>query len=305
MVLNAQPNANVTVRPTIASGDADLRVTPPHATFRASDWSTPRTFTVSAAQDDDADDGAATITHAANSSDPGYDGHAVSIASVTATEQDDDRHGITVSPTALAVPEGGSRTFSVVLNTRPTARVWVAASIAGDPDLGMSPSARWFFPSNWNVPQTFTVSAAEDVDARDGTATITFEARGIDDGYRGISITPVTVTEEDDDTPGITVTPTTLSIPEGESRSYTVVLNTPPTSGVRVFVSISGDQRDGASEFRCCGRSSVWLGTGDWNYPETFTVTAPEEPGTVDGTLWVRHWAESDDPDYHYTPSPR
>ena len=101
---------------------------------------------MSAAEDSDADDGAATITHAANSSDPGYDGNAVSIASVRATEQDDDRHGITVSPTALAVPEGGSRTFSVVLNTRPSARVWVAASIAGDADLGMSPSARVVLP---------------------------------------------------------------------------------------------------------------------------------------------------------------
>ena len=301
VVLNARPNANVSVRPTVASGDESLRVTPPHATFRASDWSTPRTFTVSAAEDSDADDGAATITHAANSSDPGYDGNAVSIASVRATEQDDDRHGITVSPTALAVPEGGSRTFSVVLNTRPTARVWVAASISGDADLGMSPSARWFFPSNWNVPQTFTVSAAEDADVRDGTATITFEARGIDGGYRGIAIAPVAVTEDDNDTPGITVSPTYLNIPEGQSRSYTVSLATRPTASVRVRVSISGDQRDGASEFLCCGRSSVWFGPNDWG-PRTFTVSALEENGTADGTLWVRHWAESDDPDYHAIP---
>ena len=123
-----------------------------------------------------------------------------------------------------------------------------------------------------------------------------------DGGYNGLSIASVAVSEQDNDTPippGITVTPTTLSIPEGESRSYTVVLNTRPTAGVRVRVSVSGDQRNSAAEFYCCGRSSVWLGTGDWNHPETFTVHALKEPGTANGTLWVRHWAESADPDYH------
>ena len=296
VVLNARPQVNVTIRPTIASGDADLSVTPPHVTFRASDWSTPRTFTVSAAQDSDAADGSATITHAANSSDPGYDGNAVTIAGVTATEQDDDRHGVTVSPTALAVPEGGSRTYTVALKTRPSGPVTVRPTIAGDADLRVTPAARTFTPANWNAAQAFTVSASRDVDASDGTATITHTASG--GGYSGISIASVAVREQDGDTPGVTVTPTYLTIPEGQSRSYTVVLNTRPTAGVNVRVAISDDQGTG-TEFGCCGRSSVWFGPNDWNHPETFTVTAPEEPGTANGTLWVRHWAESDDPDYH------
>ena len=124
VVLDAPPNSNVRIRPTIASGDTDLSVTPGVATFGASDWSTPRTFTVSAAQDDDADDGVATIAHVVSSSDPSYDSSysnadvtPVSVASVTATEQDDDTHGIIISPTTLSVPEGGSRTYTVVLKT--------------------------------------------------------------------------------------------------------------------------------------------------------------------------------------------
>ena len=40
------------------------------------------------------------------SSDPGYDGNAVSIASVRATENDDDLAGVTVSVSELAVPRG-------------------------------------------------------------------------------------------------------------------------------------------------------------------------------------------------------
>ena len=106
----------------------------------------------------------------------------------------------------------------------------------------------------------------------------------------------------EEDLPGITVSQTYLNIPEGQSRSYTVVLNSRPTAGVRVRVAVSGDQRNSASEFRCCGRSSVWFGPDDWNQPETFTVTAPEDADTDHGTLWVRHWADSDDPDYHAIP---
>ena len=110
------------------------------------------------------------------------------------------------------------------------------------------------------------------------------------------------MTEEDNDTPGITVSPTYLNIPEGRvALLHGGAEHAADLGGARVRVDLGRPARR-RSEFRCCGRSSVWLGTGDWNYPETFTVTAPEEPGTVDGTLWVRHWAESDDPDYHYTP---
>ena len=102
--------------------------------------------------------------------------------------------------------------------------------------------------------------------------------------------------DSDENVPGVTVSPTYLNIPEGQERTYTIVLNTRPTAQVRVTLAVSGDQRNSASEFLCCRGSWAIFSPDTWNRPRTFRVAALEEPGTVDGTLWVRHWAESDDP---------
>ena len=64
-----------------------------------------------------AHDGSATFTHSAIGG--GYE--SATIASVTATEADDDTVGVTVSGDGmLSVPEGGSATYSVVLDTQPS-----------------------------------------------------------------------------------------------------------------------------------------------------------------------------------------
>ena len=65
--LSAAPSADVKV--TIASSAATVvTAAPAELTFTASNWSTPQTVTVTAAQDDDTDDGAATLSHTASGS---------------------------------------------------------------------------------------------------------------------------------------------------------------------------------------------------------------------------------------------
>ena len=84
------------------------------------------------------------MTAAAVSTDPNYTG--VNAADVAVTNTDNDIAGITVTPTAgLTTTEaGGTATFTVVLNTQPTADVTIALSSsdttegtvgAGEPDL--------------------------------------------------------------------------------------------------------------------------------------------------------------------------
>jgi hypothetical protein len=85
VVLTGEPTANVTITPSPSS---QLTVSPPSLIFTISNWSTPQTVTVTAVNDAVAEGAhSGTITHAAASTDPGYNG--IAIAAVTATITDD------------------------------------------------------------------------------------------------------------------------------------------------------------------------------------------------------------------------
>ena len=85
VALLSQPTGPVTVTPSVA-GDPDVTVRPTALTFTASTWSQAQTVTVSAAQDGDAADDAATVSHAVSGG--GYD--AVAADDVAVAVQDDD-----------------------------------------------------------------------------------------------------------------------------------------------------------------------------------------------------------------------
>ena len=129
--------------------------------------------------------------------------------------------GVTVSPTDLTVDEGGSGTYTVVLNTLPTGDVMVAITDPADnTDVTANPASLTFSTSNWNTAQTVTVSAAEDGDPLEDTATVTHTVSGGD--YGAITAQDVAVTVTDNDTPGVTVAPTSLTVGEGDMGTYTV-----------------------------------------------------------------------------------
>ena len=68
------------------------------------------------------------VTAAAVSTDPNYSG--ANAADVAVSNTDNDSAGITVTPTAglMTTEAGGTATFTVVLNTQPTADVTIALS---------------------------------------------------------------------------------------------------------------------------------------------------------------------------------
>ena len=283
VVLQGAPSAGVTVAVS-ASGDSDVTALPTSLTFTTGDWSTAQTVTVSAGADDDAADGTATIAHTAASTDSGYSGATVS---VTAREDDDDTVGVTVTPKVLTVPEERTATYTVVLNTEPTAEVTVgvAKQSGGDPSLTASVSALTFTTTNWSTAQTVTVSAAADVDTADGAATFAHSASGGD--YASVSIASVAATESDNDTAGLTVTPEALTVTEGGSATWTVVLDTEPTAAVTVTVSKqSGDDAD-----LTVSPSSLTFTTGDWSTAQTVTVSAAEDADGVNGAATFGHRA--------------
>ena len=161
VALTSQPTANVTVDIAGHSG-SDLTVSSESLTFTTSNWDIAQTVTVSAAEDDDdVTDDAVALIHTAT----GGDYASVSGDSVTVTVTENDMPGVTVSPTALTVPERGSKIYTVVLHTQPSEDVTV--DVGGESgDVSANPTSLTFTPDNWDAPQTVTVSAAEDPDIR-------------------------------------------------------------------------------------------------------------------------------------------
>ena len=174
VVLTTQPANYVTITPT-SSDDGVATVRPATLTFALDNWNTPQTVTVAATQDDDAYDASATITHTVS----GYD-HITTADEVAVAIPDDDTAGVTITPNALTITEGDQDTYTVVLDSRPTASVTVTPTSGDESVATIAPTTLTFAPDNWNTPQTVTVAMWEDDDAYDASATITHTVSGYD-----------------------------------------------------------------------------------------------------------------------------
>jgi len=105
------------------------------------------------------------------------------------------------------VTEGGSKTYTVRLGMMPSGTVTVNLTRqSGSTDVSFSPASLTFNRSGnnlWSAPQTVTVSASQDGDQADETATIRHTASG--GGYGSVS-GDVAVAVTDDDRGGPTIT---------------------------------------------------------------------------------------------------
>ena len=274
VVLDTLPSGDVTV--AIGSDNTDVTANPASLTFSTTDWATPQTVTVRAAEDADADDDTAAVTHTVS----GY-GTVSTAPEVSVNVTDNDTRGVTVTPTSLTVDEGGTDTYTVRLNTLPTGDVMVDIG-SDNTDVTVSSSSLTFTTLNWSAEQTVTVTAAQDADAADDMATLTHDPSGAD--YNSVSSVDLTVTVTDNNTPGITVTPTSLTVGEGGSGTYTVVLDTQPTGNVTVTIVDPTDNTDVKAE-----PPALTFTTTNWNSAQTVTVSADQDADTDDDTATVTH----------------
>src|SRR5206468_3234090 len=102
------------------------------------------------------------MTAAAVSPDPGYNG--VNPSDVSVTNSDNDAVGITVSPTSglVTTESGGTATFTIVLNSQPSANVTVGLTSSDVTEGTVAPPSVTFTNANWNVAQTVTVTGVDD-----------------------------------------------------------------------------------------------------------------------------------------------
>ena len=93
VVLNTEPEADVTVTVHLPEGVEDVTASPASLTFTQDNWETARTVTVKALDDADTADDTVRLTHTAQSTDSVY--HDIAIAGVVVTVKDNDTAQVT------------------------------------------------------------------------------------------------------------------------------------------------------------------------------------------------------------------
>ena len=291
VALTSQPTATVTVSLTASNG-VTLDVS--SLSFTATDWSTQQKVTVTAADDADAADGAATITHAF----AGGDYQGLSAVEMTINIRDNDVRNVVISATSVLVPEGGSSSYTVVLTSQPTGSVTVTPSRTGSPDVTVSPSPLTFTTGNWSTEQTVTVSAVHDPDAANDTARVSHAVSGAD--YEDETAPDVSVTVSEDETAStmvvLSVDTETVTEDAGPSTvTVTATLNHAPRTVNTVVTVTVGDSNDAAIEgtdYETIGSLSLYIVAGAMSGTLSFTLTPTDddraegnESLTVDGSV--------------------
>ena len=239
--LNTQPTADVTI--ALASSDTtEGTVAPASLTFTPANFATPQTVTITGVERlcRSTDDIAYTIVTGA--------GHRrrPDLQRPERRRRGGHQPPTTIRPASPSHPasittteSGVTATFTVRLNSQPTAAVTIALS-SSDPTEGtVAPASLTFTPANWNTPQTVTATGVDDlVDDGDVAYTIvTAPAASADPIYNTFNAADVAVTNTDDDVAGITVTPVAgLTTSEaGGTATFTVgsTRDRPPTSPSR------------------------------------------------------------------------
>ena len=283
--LETQPSGGEVSVAVTVSGSDDVTISPASVTFTDSNWSVPQTVTVSAAEDDDGIKDTASVSLSASGAD--YGGIS---AKVTVEASDNDTLGLTIDPSSLKVTEDDDEKINVKLTTKPSGgdgNVSVALTRSGSDDVTLSPANLTFTPSNWGSAQTVTISAADDDDGADDTASISLAASGADYGNVSDSLE---VKVDDDDTLGLTVDSSTLGMTEGSTKDFTLKLKTQPSGGdVSVDVTVSG------SDDVTISTSSVTFTDSSWNTPQTVTVSAADDDDGVNDNATVSLSAKNAD----------
>ena len=269
VVLTSEPDADVVIG--ISSSDTgEATVGPASLTFTDTNWDRPQIVTVTGVNDDIADGVQAIEINLANavSTDVDYGGKFSSHVDVSVA--DDDNTGIRLSNALLRVDEGSTGDYTVVLGSQPTGDVTITPT-SGDADIAtLMPASLTFTDTNWDTPQTITVTGVND-DKDNGThrdVTITHRATG--GGYDGVLIADVGVHVTDDDTAGVDVTETggDTQVSEGGTQdTFSVVLTSEPDADVVIGIS-SSDTGEAT-----VGPASLTFTDTNWDRPQTITVT--------------------------------
>ena len=302
VVLDSQPTGDVAVTLDGASGDVSVEMPPPiqtealttgpRLTFTTSNWDTPQTVTVAAAEDDDKTvDDAVTLTHTVTSDiDTNY--NSVMAASVVVNIIENETATFSVTGPS-SVKENGMATYTVSLSANPTVSVMVdyatamesTATAGSDYMFPMSSTSTTtgtliFTSMNWNTPQTVDVTILGDtVDEVD--ETIVFILSNPDPSENAVlSMSASSVTTTIIDLPSsveVSFGIATYTVPEGMTFGVIVTLNKDPRRTVTIpLTTMDGT---GVTSGDYTFPASITFMSGETEKAVTFTATDDNESG--------------------------
>ena len=261
-------------------------------TFTQDNWNAPQTVSVSAAAA--AQTSTITIGHSVTSADdPEYDGATAADVGVSVLEAPSTiqiQLGVTTSEQELEVPEGGANTYSMVLSHQPVGDVTVTVNNPTDNlDVTATPRSLTFTAENWDTPQEVTVTAVQDDDAANDSATVTHGING--GGYDGVTVPDVAVTVDDDETVSIVLSKTTLTVVEGDTTggTYTVKLSHEPSE--EVTVTVTGQDTTDLELTGLSATNTLTFDATDWGDAQTVTVKAAQDGDAANDSITLTHTA--------------
>ena len=152
--------------------------------------------------------------------------------------------GVTLSKGALNLHEGGTGSYTVVLDAAPTGNVTITPSSGDVTAVTVSTAAQndtlTFTTGNWETPQTVTVAAVEDADSDNETVTVSHAISG--GGYGSVTVGSVTVNLKDNEKTLVSLTLGASSINEsGNGNSTTVKATISSAFSSELTVTVAAD----------------------------------------------------------------
>ena len=169
--LDSEPVHDVEITLTLPA-NPEFEASDTTLTFTPTNWNIDQTITITPQHDDDAlHEDTVQILHTVSSSDTKYSPlipHPIFL-----TVSDADEAGYTISDTNLTIEEGERDSYTIRLDTEPSAPVTITINNPSNRDITAVPASITFTSQDWNTPQTVTVNTVDDDDAPDDQDVIT------------------------------------------------------------------------------------------------------------------------------------
>lgn len=190
---------------------------------------------------------------------------------------------INVTPTngLVTSQNGGAATFSVTLESVPSAPVTMSFQASDATAAVLSTGSLTFQPTNYNVPQMVTITGVNNSTPGIENYTINFApAVSADTNYNNLISPVISVVNIPAGAPGIFLVPATgLITAPGTAATFQAIMNQPPTDNVTVNFTSSDTTHGGT-----ISPASVTFTPDNWSTQQVVAVTGVDD-GIVDGNI--------------------
>ena len=296
--LSSQPSHDATLALAI-EGDEAVTVSPETLTFTTNNWSNTQTVTVTAVSDADPENEYTVVQHKLTIDSKEYVSEWLPVQ-----VQDDD-----VPDVALVIEEsnrltgfvtlneGQTATYPVVLTEEPEDDVTVSVYSSNSGALRVSTSSLTFTKDDYSTAQNVTLTALSDSDAVDELVTVYHEVTIDSNDY---VVAWVRALIKDSIFPDLTLSSDRLSVNEGDTATYTVVLDSDPSRTVIIRPTSSDTESVTVSP-----ASLTFTGgaNGNWETVQMVTVTGVVDDDEFDDVALIGHLSTYEGEVYNLGPA--